>query len=465
LKYADYRFSIVDKELATVKVSGRRTIGKLDYQAKGALYLPENARYSALMKLSEGADIGEHINKAMRTIEAENPELKDVLPKTYKQFKNTLLVELLKIFKGIDYSEGGDVFGKIYEYFLGKFAMSEGRGGGEFYTPMSIVKLIVNIFEPYHGKIYDPACGSGGMFVHSARFVAEHQGKPEREISVYGQESKSSTLKLAKLNLAVHGLSNDILQGNTYYEDRHNRLGAFDFVMANPPFNVNGVAKERFKDDPRFPFGLPRADNANYIWIQTFYSALNSKGRAGFVMANSASDARQSELEIRKQPIEFKAVDVMVAISSNFFYTVALPVTLWFLDKGKKGTDREDKVLFIDARNIYQQVDRAHREFTIKQIHFIANIVRLYRGESINTVVETLPPIVETLPPIVETLPHRLWHFNTTRIYNVATHRRDVATHRRDVATHRRDVATHRRDVAVQRLYDKKRNEFHQFIP
>ncbi len=381
LKYADYRFSIVDKELSTSKASSRRTIGKLDYQARGVLYLPDNARYSVLINLPESADIGDNINNAMRAIEAENPELKDVLPKTYKQFENTLLVELLKIFNSIDYSEGGDVFGKIYEYFLGKFAMSEGRGGGEFYTPMSIVKLIVNIIEPYHGKIYDPACGSGGMFVQSARFVEEHQGKPEREISVYGQESKSSTLKLAKLNLAVHGLSSDILQGNTYYEDRHNSLGAFDFVMANPPFNVNGVDKERIKDDPRFPFGLPRADNANYIWIQVFCSALNNKGRAGFVMANSASDARQSELEIRKQLIESKAVDVMVAISSNFFYTVTLPVTLWFLDKGKKGTDREDKVLFIDARNIFQQVDRAHREFTPQQLEFLSNIVRLYRNE------------------------------------------------------------------------------------
>jgi type I restriction enzyme M protein len=228
--------------------------------------------------------------------------------------------------------------------------------------------------------------------------VEEHQGKPEREISVYGQESKSSTLKLAKLNLAVHALSNDILQGNTYYEDRHNSLGAYDFVMANPPFNVNGVDKERIKDDPRFPFGLPRADNANYVWIQTFYSALNDKGRAGFVMANSASDARQSELEIRNQLIESRAVDVMVAISSNFFYTVTLPVTLWFLDKGKKGTDRDDKVLFIDARNIYQQVDRAHREFTPQQLEFLSNIVRLYRNEAPENVHDGKTMLDENFP-------------------------------------------------------------------
>lgn len=383
LKYADFRFSMADKELAQANVSGRRTIGKLDYQAKGVLYLPEKSRYSVLLNLPEGADIGDNINNAMRAIEEENTDLKDVLPKTYNQFENPLLIDLLKTFNSIDLNGGGDVFGKIYEYFLGKFAMTEGRGGGEFYTPMSIVKLIVNIIEPFHGKIYDPACGSGGMFVQSARFIEEHQGKPANELSIYGQESKLATLKLAKLNLAVHGLSGDILQGNTYYEDRHNCKGKFDFVMANPPFNVNGIDKDRIKDDPRYPFGLPRNDNGNYIWIENFYSALNENGRAGFVMANSASDARQSELEIRKQLIQENVVDVMVSISSNFFYTVTLPVTLWFMDKGKKETDRKDKVLFIDARHIYNQIDRAHREFLPEQLEFLSNIVRLYRGEEL----------------------------------------------------------------------------------
>ncbi|WP_419600241.1 HsdM family class I SAM-dependent methyltransferase, partial [Thiolapillus sp.] len=271
--------------------------------------------------------------------------------------------------------------GKVYEYFLGKFAMTEGQKGGEFYTPTSIVKLIVEIIEPFHGRIFDPACGSGGMFVQSARFVREHKANAMEKISIYGQERVAETVRLGKMNLAVHGLAGDIRQGNTYYEDLHNSTGKFDFVMANPPFNVNAVDKGRLKDDPRYPFGMPRTDNANYLWIQHFYSALSDTGRAGFVMANSASDARASELEIRRQLIEAKAVDVMVAVGSNFFYTVTLPCTLWFLDKGTRDTEREDTVLFIDARHIYRQLDRAHRDFTPEQIEFLANIVRLYRGE------------------------------------------------------------------------------------
>ena len=276
----------------------------------------------------------------------------------------------------------GDVFGRIYEYFLGEFAMTEGQKGGEFYTPTSIVRLIVEILEPFHGKILDPACGSGGMFVQSARFVERHNRSANDEISVYGQERVRETARLCRMNLAVHGLSGQIREGNTYYEDLHRTASAFDFVMANPPFNVNAIDKERLEGDPRFPLGLPTVDNGNYIWIQLFYSALNERGRAGFVMANSASDARGSELELRRKLIEDGAVDVMIAISSNFFYTVTLPCTLWFLDdRGKAGTGREDTVLFVDARQIYNQVDRAHRDFTPEQLEFLANIARLYRGE------------------------------------------------------------------------------------
>ena len=245
--------------------------------------------------------------------------------------------------------------------------------------------MIVEIIEPYHGRIYDPACGSGGMFVQSADFVQRHSGK-STEISIYGQERVTETVRLAKMNLAVHGLSGDIREGNTYYDDIHRSVGKFDFVMANPPFNVDKVDKGKLKDDPRFPFGKPSVDNGNYLWIQIFYSALNERGRAGFVMANSASDARHSELEIRRQLIEAKAVDVMVAVGSNFFYTVTLPCTLWFLDKGKRNTVREDQVLFIDARNIYRQVDRAHRDFAPEQLEFLANIANLYRGEATETI-------------------------------------------------------------------------------
>ena len=380
LRHADYRFTKAQKELEA-KQAARHPAGKLHYQAQGLIYLPEKARFSTLLTLPEGANIGKAINKAMRAIEEENEDLSGVLPKTYGHLDNATLVTLLKSFASIPIDIEGDTFGKIYEYFLGNFAMSEGQKGGEFFTPTSLVKLIVEVIEPYHGRIFDPACGSGGMFVQSARFVENHKKNPSAEISVYGQERVTETVLLCKMNLAVHGLSGDIREGNTYYEDIHGSVGKFDFVMANPPFNVDKVDKERLKDDPRFPFGLPHTDNANYLWVQLFYSALNDKGRAGFVMANSASDARSSELDIRKQLIEARAVDVMVAVGSNFFYTVTLPCTLWFFDRTKHNTARAHQVLFIDARHLYRQIDRAHRDWPPAQIEFLANIARLYRGE------------------------------------------------------------------------------------
>jgi len=303
----------------------------------------------------------------------------------YTKLDNSTLRTLLKTFN-IDQTTldaeslfQGDAFGRIYEYFLGNFARAEGQKGGEFFTPTSLVRLIVEVIEPYYGRIYDPACGSGGMFVQSAKFVQNHKKNPSSDIAIYGQDKIAETVRLCKMNLAVHGLSGDIREGNSYYEDIHKSLGKFDFVMANPPFNVDKVDKERIKDDPRFGLGVPKVDNANYLWIQIFHAALNEKGRSGFVMANSASDARGSELEIRKKLIQAGAVDVMIAISPNFFYTVTLPCTLWFLDRGKPA-ERKDEVLFIDARQTFTQVDRAHREFLPAQMEFIANIVRLYRG-------------------------------------------------------------------------------------
>jgi len=397
LRYADHKFAQAEQEIEAERTAAttrrQRPITKDDYHARGVLFLLDEARFQHLVELPEGENIGRAINKAMKAIEAENPDLKDVLPKTYNRLGNDILVTLLKTFHAIEMDLEGDVFGKIYEYFLGKFAMSEGQRGGEFFTPTSIVKLIVEIIEPYHGRILDPACGSGGMFVQSARFVQRHQQNPSEEISIYGQERVAETVRLCKMNLAVHGLAGDIRQGNTYYEDIHRSVGKFDFVMANPPFNVNRIDKDRLKDDPRFPFSLPRADNGNYVWIQVFYSALNEAGRAGFVMANSASDARGSELEIRQKLIQTGAMDVMVAVASNFFYTVTLPCTLWFMDKGKAAPspdrrgrgERSDRVLFLDARHIYTQVDRAHREFTPAQIEFLANIVRLHRGREPET--------------------------------------------------------------------------------
>ncbi len=351
----------------------------MDYQAEGVLYVPKEARFSHLMRLTEGANLGKAIASAMALVEEHNPELKGVLPRGYNLLPNATLVELLRLLAPLDLE--GDAFGKVYEYFLGNFALKEGQKGGVFYTPTSIVRLIVEILQPFHGRIFDPACGSGGMFVQSAAFVQRHQKNATRELTVFGTEKASDTVKLAKMNLSVHGLSGDVREANTYYEDPHEAVGRFDFVMANPPFNVSGVDKDRLKDDARFALGLPTTDNANYLWIQLFAASLNENGRAGFVMANSAGDARGSELEIRKKLIQSGAVDVIVSVGPNFFYTVALPCTLWFLDRAKARGPRKDKVLFLDARPYFKQVSRAIREFSPDQLEFLANVVRLYRGD------------------------------------------------------------------------------------
>ena len=426
LRYADTRYAEADAALAAKGIAPQDR-EPMDYQAEGVLYLHEEARFSYLQSLTEGANLGHFITNAMIMVEEYNPELRGVLPRGYNALPNATLVELLRLLAPLDLQ--GDAFGKVYEYFLGNFALKEGQKGGVFYTPSSIVRLIVEIIQPFHGRIFDPACGSGGMFVQSAEFVRRHQRNATTELTVFGTEKAADTVKLAKMNLAVHGLSGDIRESNTYYEDPHKAVsgrgahicGRFDFVMANPPFNVSGVDKDRLKDDARFALGLPSTDNANYLWIQLFHAALNDSGRAGFVMANSAGDARGSELEIRKKLIQGGAVDVIVSVGSNFFYTVTLPCTLWFFDKAKralppsppgKGNEaaglpsppgrrptevpkggaggegsvvrarNRDTILFIDARPFFKQVTRAIREFTAEQLEFLANIVRLYRGEA-----------------------------------------------------------------------------------
>ncbi|HEV8237853.1 MAG TPA: class I SAM-dependent DNA methyltransferase [Thermoanaerobaculia bacterium] len=400
LRFADARFAARRAQLEK-QPAGRRGSRVDDpgaYHSEGVIFLPPEARFGALLEYPEGGrkgvSLGKAVDGAMRKIEEANPQLAGVLPKTYQQFDGPLLKRLLKIFSTIPVDLEGDSFGKIYEYFLAEFAMTEGQGGGEFYTPTSIVRLLVEVLEPFRGRVLDPACGSGGMFVQSARFVAEHRNGNGRggELSIHGVEKVDDTGRLCRLNLAVHGLEGDIRHGggiNSYYDDPHNLVGRFDFVLANPPFNVDGVDKERLANDVgavhRFPFGLPKPDNANYLWIQLFYAALNASGRAGFVMANSASDARASELELRRKLVQARAVDAMVAVGPNMFYTVTLPCTLWFLDRGKAAGKRKDQVLFLDARHIYRQVDRAHRDWTPGQLGFLANVVRLYRGEEVDT--------------------------------------------------------------------------------
>lgn len=393
LRFADARFAAQRAKLesaatATAGASSRRgsRVDEPDaYHAEGILYLPAEARFDYLLDLPEAENIGAKVNAAMAAVEKQNPQLSGILPKTYNLFTSTLLKGLLKKISEIPVTTDYDTFGRVYEYFLSEFAMTEGQGGGEFYTPSSIVRLLTEILEPYHGYILDPACGSGGMFVQSARFVSEHRKNPAKELAIFGQEKERATTDLCRMNLAVHGLEGNIKQAISYYDDPHAATGKFDFVLANPPFNVNAVDKERLSGSVgpgrRFPFGLPRTDNANYLWIQLFHSALNPKGRAGFVMANSASDARSSEQELRRQLIESRSVDVMVSVGPNMFYTVTLPCTLWFLDKGKTATPRSDTVLFIDARHIYRQINRAHRDWTAGQVGFLANLVRLYRGE------------------------------------------------------------------------------------
>src|SRR5438093_8400080 len=326
LKFADSRFTRMETELAG-KGTGRRQIGKADYQARGVLFLTEQARFSRLLQLKEGDNLGKAINDAMASIEEENPSLRGVLPRTYQSLANATLVSLLRSVNAILGDIAGDAFGKVYEYFLGKFAIAEGAKGGEYFTPTPIVRLIVEIIEPFQGKILDPACGSGGMFVQSARFVEEHRNGSPGRLSIHGQERVEETVRLCRMNLAVHGLEGQVSQSNTYYEDPFKAVGQFDYVMANPPFNVNKIDKAKLEGDRRFPFGLPKADNGNYVWIQVFYSALSDEGRAGFVMANSAADAGGTELEIRKNLIKERAVDCIVAVGPNFFYTVTLPVT------------------------------------------------------------------------------------------------------------------------------------------
>ncbi len=408
LKFADVRFKRVQSEIVAERAvkeysTREKPVTPDHYKSKGVLYLPETATYSYLMSLPGSKNIGKAINDAMKEIETSNTDLAGVLPQDYTSLhkipadNSQILITLLKNFNQIPDDIEGDAFGEIYEYFLGEFARTEGAKGGEFFTPQSIVKLLVEIIEPYHGKIFDPACGSGGMFVQSANFVKSHSNKKSQvmnEVALYGQEKGSSNIRTAKMNLAIHGLSGKIAEVNSFYEDPFQSVGKFDYVLANPPFNVKGKDKNgqtvidpaKIKGDPRYYLGLPitgKGDisNANYLWLQIFASALNSEGRASFVMANSAGDAGNAEKEIRKKMIDAGLVDVIISVGTNMFMNATLSCTLWFFDKRKANTERKNKILFINAQDIFTEIDRAHSEWTEEQIQEIAGMVRQYREE------------------------------------------------------------------------------------
>lgn len=394
LRHAYNRFlKVKDTIEATLPVHpqrGRRALTAKDFEEQNAMFLPEKATFDYLVNLPEGADLGEAIDNAMKLIEDEYDNLKGVLPKNFSILSKDLLRELLRIFnKEVLQKAEGDLFGKIYEFFLNKFAMTGAQEGGEFFTPMSLVQTIVNVIEPDHGIVFDPACGSAGMFVQTGYFIESEGLRPAEKVTFYGQEKADLNTRLAKMNLAVHGLEGLIHEGNTFYEDKHNLVNKADFVMANPPFNVDGVDKNKevVKKDPRLVLdgkvNLPKNDNANYLWMQYFYNYLKPTGRAGFVMASSASDAGHSEKEIREKLVRTGAVDVMLAIGNNFFYTRSLPCTLWFYDRAKEqDATKRDKVLMLDARKIYRKVTSKVNDFSPEQLQNLICVVNLYRGNN-----------------------------------------------------------------------------------
>ena len=390
LRHAANRYYAAKAAIEGDQAAGKmpkRPLVKADFVKRRAMMLPKQAQFDELMKLPKDANLGEALVDAMNAIEAEFEPLLGQLPKDYDGFDPGLLEDLLRIFdREVLRTASGDVFGRIYEYFLMKFAMQGAQDSGEFFTPPSLVQTIVNVIEPEHGTVFDPACGSGGMFVQSSHFIEDRGEDTSHKVTFYGQEKTATTIRLANMNLAVHGLEGDIREANTFYEDVHDLYGKCDFVMANPPFNVDMVSAEKVKDDRRLPFGLPgvnkqkNVSNGNYLWISYFWSYLNDKGRAGFVMSSQASSAGHGEMEVRRKLVESGDVDVMIAIRSNFFYTRTVPCELWHLDRSKPD-ERRDQVLMIDARNVYRKVTRKIYDFSPEQLANLTAIVWLYRGE------------------------------------------------------------------------------------
>lgn len=408
LRYAYSRFKKVEEEILKDRpVRNGRVIPveASDFAEKSALFLPQQAQYSWLVNLPENTQaagittengqplnsLGEVVNHAMELVEAQSTQLTGVLPREYTIFSDELLAELLRIFNNNALDQvGGDVIGRIYEYFLSKFAPAVASDDGVFFTPKSLVKMIVNVIEPSSGTLLDCACGSGGMFVQTGDFVNQAGMSANKAMTFFGQEKVEYNAKLCLMNMAVHGLTGVIKSGdeaNTFYHDAHNLEGCCDYVMANPPFNVDKVKAEATQNAGRLPFGLPAVNNAgeisnaNYLWISYFYAYLNEHGRAGFVMASSATDSQRKDKDIREQLVKTGHVDVMISVGNNFFYTKSLPCSLWFFDKGKPDELR-DKVLFIDARNYFTVVDRTLNEWSEWQLKNLAAIVWLYRGET-----------------------------------------------------------------------------------
>ena len=411
LRYAYSRYKLVEKEILANRPSrnGRvMPVSALDFKEKSAIYLPKEAQFDYIVALPEnvadkglksinGDDInslGEVVNNAMELVESQSEQLVGVLPKEYTEFSDSLLSQILRIFNNDELNEvDGDVIGRIYEYFLNKFAKNVAQDDGVFFTSKSLVKMIVNVLEPKSGVLLDPACGSGGMFVQTGDFVNAEGMVANKMMTFYGQEKVDYNARLCKMNMAVHGLSGKIISGdaaNSYYHDAHNLEGKCDYVMANPPFNVDKVKAETTSNAGRLPFGLPgynaktkEIGNANYLWISYFYAYLNDTGRAGFVMPSSATDSANKDRDIREQLIKTGDVDVMISVGNNFFYTLSLPCSLWFFDKAKKDCNR-DKILFIDARNYYTVVDRTLNEWSEWQLKNLQAIVCIYRGEKEN---------------------------------------------------------------------------------
>ena len=392
LRHAFSRYLAVKPEIeSTLPTRGGKTrpLSKEDLSQKNAIFLRPEARFDHLVGLPDGADRASAIIGAMESIEEDYVSLRDTLPKNeYRELSNDVLGQLLRTLNPEELKEvGGDVFGRIYEYFLTQFADQGAHDGGEFFTPVSIVSLIAHVLDPERGTVLDPACGSGGMFVQSARTVEEHGGSPTQRLTFRGLEKNATTIRLAKMNLAVHGVEGDIRKAITYYEDPHELVGRADYVMANPPFNVDEIDAEKIKNDPRLPFGLPginkhgKVSNGNFVWISYFHSYLNERGRAGFVMSSQASSAGRNEKTVRRQLIETGDVDLMIAIRSNFFYTRTVPCELWFLNRDKPEAHR-DKVLMLDARSVYRQVTRKIYDFSPEQHKNLLSIVWLYRGET-----------------------------------------------------------------------------------